>query len=447
MSPLPRILKVLFAILAFGGIFPIADALRELMKPWNPEVTGLIRGHDRTLIWAALTGGCFVTAGCLGMLGNSRTACRLAGLGFFILSAAGAYAQYIEKRKGDEFTWCALGVILGISCWRLARGKQGRPSRDPGGWPSSPNTWGSGASFTPAAGQQFTGKTPVKDSRRSASPPPPVRPSQPPRPAGDTLKHLDAGAFEPLSDAEIKRRVKKAGTGGSWFQMLGMRGRIPPVTDERTLLIDRALVAHGLLTPETLKEIHEVGEEYQRLSKSAEGIHAAGTLASTKALEEDTAARKALQAQKKAEAAARREARAKGVAERKVAAIIHLGRGVSGGLADRRANVEKLEALGLPVLTDPAGIARALGLTIPRLRWLAWHSEASPVSHYIRFTVAKKSGGTRELAAPHFDTARAQKWILINILEKVPVREAAHGFVRGRSIMSMPCRMCAGTWW
>ncbi len=48
----------------------------------------------------------------------------------------------------------------------------------------------------------------------------------------------------------------------------------------------------------------------------------------------------------------------------------------------------------------------------------------------------KKSGGLRELAAPHQDLARCQEWILLHILEKIPIHPAAHGFVPGRSTMS-----------
>src|SRR4029434_6840124 len=68
--------------------------------------------------------------------------------------------------------------------------------------------------------------------------------------------------------------------------------------------------------------------------------------------------------------------------------------------------------------------------------WLAFHSEASAVTHYVRFQVPKKSGGLRELAAPHHDLAACQQWILVHILEKIPVAEAAHGSVPGRSTMS-----------
>src|SRR6185295_5733385 len=62
--------------------------------------------------------------------------------------------------------------------------------------------------------------------------------------------------------------------------------------------------------------------------------------------------------------------------------------------------------------------------------------EASAVTHYVRFTIPKETGGTRELAAPHHDMARCQMWIKLNILDRLPLHDAAHGFVAGRSTMS-----------
>jgi retron-type reverse transcriptase len=52
----------------------------------------------------------------------------------------------------------------------------------------------------------------------------------------------------------------------------------------------------------------------------------------------------------------------------------------------------------------------------------------------VRFTVPKKSGGVRELSAPHKSLAAAQRWIFQSILQGLPTHAAAHGFVRGRSI-------------
>ncbi len=258
--------------------------------------------------------------------------------------------------------------------------------------------------------------------------PAPVTP--PPRPVPVKL-NLDAGQFTPLSDAEVGK--KAAGLQWTWSSVnFDRRDQIPPASESRTALIDRALVAHGLLTPEQLVEIHEVGAKMAELKPALAGAHALAE----RMVAADAAERQARRAQKKAEAAQRRQAHAEAVARRKATDIVFLGRGVSGGLADRRANIERLQSLGLPLLATPADVAKALGLEISRLRWLAFHSEATAVTHYVRFQIPKKSGGTRELAAPHRDMARCQDWIRTQILDLVPLHDAAHGFVRARSTLS-----------
>jgi RNA-directed DNA polymerase len=253
--------------------------------------------------------------------------------------------------------------------------------------------------------------------------------SQSLRPTTGKLK-LEATQFAPLTDAEVKKQLRgQPSWGNPWF---GRRDLIPPATDERTRTIDRAMVAHGLLTPEELVKIHEVGSQMEELRPDLAHLH---TVAN-EAVALDKQARKELKERKKAEAAGRREQRTTDIQRRKLTDIVFLGRGVSGGLADRRANVEKLQSWQLPVLATPDDVARALGITIPRLRWLAFHSEASTISHYIRFQVPKKSGGRRELAAPHHDLASVQEWILMHLLEKLATHPAAHGFVPKRSTMT-----------
>ena len=58
------------------------------------------------------------------------------------------------------------------------------------------------------------------------------------------------------------------------------------------------------------------------------------------------------------------------------------------------------------------------------------------MSHYIRFTIPKRSGGTRTLATPHRTLAEAQRWIFAQIVSKLPVEAPAHGFIAGRSILT-----------
>ncbi|MBI2478715.1 MAG: RNA-directed DNA polymerase [Planctomycetia bacterium] len=77
-----------------------------------------------------------------------------------------------------------------------------------------------------------------------------------------------------------------------------------------------------------------------------------------------------------------------------------------------------------------------MGVAIPKLRWLAFHSEAPTRTHYVYFKVPKKSGGERRLAAPYKQLAAVQRWILDSILNQLPVHDAAHGFVRERSTVT-----------
>ena len=238
----------------------------------------------------------------------------------------------------------------------------------------------------------------------------------------------DPGDFAPISDTELKSKQAtselQASRHWSW-----RTDAIPPGDDPGTRLVDRALVTRGYLTPERLVEIHALGDQMLLHTDQARRVRQRADEA-VRRLKEDRAA---LKAAKKAEAQAKREKRAAEVAQRKATDIVYLGRGVSGGLAERTSDVEKLAQLGLPLLSTPGDVARAMDLPIPKLRWLAFHAEATTSSHYVRFKIPKKSGGEREISAPMPELAAAQRWILVNVLSKVPTTSFAHGFVPGRS--------------
>lgn len=376
-------------------------------------------------------GGLLAFFGSLAMFARKPVAFWVAGIGMSILTLPRIYKAYIDPGFGS-LLWVACYAFLAWECITTVR-RFRVMNPEPSVRPPAPDQ---------RTAYRFEDGTFVPPElyprRQNASPPPAststVPSSRPAAPPPKTLAHLDAGDFAPLSPEELKRRAQKADR--STLFRFGLRSQIPPVSDERTLLIDKALVAHGILTPERLVEIHETGEQWQKLRPTLQNIATTEQVAADRALQQDEAERAATREQKKAEAAAKRARHAAAVAQRKATDIVFLGRGVSGGLSDRRANIERLTTLGLPVLTSPADIAQALGCTLPQLRWLAWQSEAAAVSHYVRFIIPKKSGGTRELAAPHAHMAAAQRWILINILERLTMREPAHGFVRGRSIMS-----------
>ena len=128
--------------------------------------------------------------------------------------------------------------------------------------------------------------------------------------------------------------------------------------------------------------------------------------------------------------------RAQRWAEAKAKDIVFLGPEVSGGLSTKQSEADKLTKQGLPVLHDAESIAKAMGISVGQLRFLAFDRKTSQVSHYVRFKLPKKTGGERLISAPMPRLKTAQKWIQENILDKVQLHDAAHGFRHQRSILS-----------
>ncbi len=245
---------------------------------------------------------------------------------------------------------------------------------------------------------------------------------------------FDAADFLPVSRKEVLDAAKSSWTfRNAW---VGRRDRIPDGADPATKLIDRQMVAQGFITPGQLAEMHGIGAEYDRKKPLDEQITREAATAGQTAVEADKAERARVKAEKKAAAAARAKARVVAVAHRRATDVIFLGRGVSGLMHDRLSDVAKLESVGLPVLHSPADVAKVLQLTIPQLKWLAYHSEVVKTSHYVRFVVKKRSGGERVLSAPHKKLKAIQRWILAEVLNKIPLEPNAHGFVPGRGILT-----------
>ncbi len=246
--------------------------------------------------------------------------------------------------------------------------------------------------------------------------------------------NFDASDFLPISRDELLGEAKKLRLWGSpWF---GRRDVIPPTTDARTKLIDRAMVAQGILTPEQLEEIHRIGAEMDHFRPTQMIIETQARAAGADAVAAEKARKEEIKKAKKAEAEERRAQRRLQIELRRQNDIVFLGRSVSSQLHERESDKQKLAAAGLPVLETPAELATALNLSVPTLRWLAYHNEVATRTHYVRFQVPKRSGGMRELSSPHATLATAQRWVLREILDKLPVESAAHGFVSARSILT-----------
>lgn len=105
-----------------------------------------------------------------------------------------------------------------------------------------------------------------------------------------------------------------------------------------------------------------------------------------------------------------------------------------------------LEYFGLPQLATPDDLAAWLNLSIGKLAWLTHHTrdgyrpKNESDSHYHFQWKRKRSGGLRLIEAPKQELKNAQQQILHEILDSVPTHQAAHGFVRGRSILSNASR-------
>lgn len=105
-------------------------------------------------------------------------------------------------------------------------------------------------------------------------------------------------------------------------------------------------------------------------------------------------------------------------------------------------DLEHLARFGLPPLATPQDIADWLDMPLGRLAWLTGRfvkgrrPPSVKAAHYHFCWKEKKSGGARLLESPKPMLRAAQRRILVDILNQVPTHSAAHGFVKGRGILS-----------
>lgn len=149
-------------------------------------------------------------------------------------------------------------------------------------------------------------------------------------------------------------------------------------------------------------------------------------------MEESIARRKERKEQRELEKKQRKEAWEK----EKSDSIVFIGKGYSSLLKDKENNEDKLLAQELPLIKDDKALAEFLGIEYKKLRFLVYHRDVVLVDHYHRYTIPKKKGGERNIAAPKSILKNAQRKILEEILSKIPTSEYAHGFLRGKSVVS-----------
>lgn len=116
--------------------------------------------------------------------------------------------------------------------------------------------------------------------------------------------------------------------------------------------------------------------------------------------------------------------------------IVYIGTGYSGALFLKDTEEEKLVQFELPVIKDDKELAEFLEIEYQQLRYLTYHRDVVKFDLYDRYTIPKKKGGVRHIAAPKKILKQVQRTILEKILYQVPVSEHAHGFVKEKSILS-----------
>ena len=107
--------------------------------------------------------------------------------------------------------------------------------------------------------------------------------------------------------------------------------------------------------------------------------------------------------------------------------------GLKKSIADKYSRyVTQMASQGLPPIFEFDHLAKLLGR---RNEYLA-SVVNSPDSHYRTFMIQKRSGGLRQIDAPYPALLECQQWLTNQILSKLPVHNAAHGFRKNRSILT-----------
>lgn len=103
--------------------------------------------------------------------------------------------------------------------------------------------------------------------------------------------------------------------------------------------------------------------------------------------------------------------------------------------AHRRSKTKPTGGPALPALKTRADVAALVGVA-PEALPNFMRAGVGPGSGYVEFERPKRRGGTRRIAAPRAPLRKVQRALLDKLLSLVPTHDAAHGFVRARSILT-----------
>jgi len=115
---------------------------------------------------------------------------------------------------------------------------------------------------------------------------------------------------------------------------------------------------------------------------------------------------------------------------------------VDGSISNaERAEVERLDSLGLPPITSRLTLAAMLGVS----PGLIWSLERRPSRHYRTFFIPK--GRTqRRIDAPRVALKIVQKWISVQLDKVFSPASHVYGFVKNRSHIEAAVQHCEAEW-
>ncbi len=118
---------------------------------------------------------------------------------------------------------------------------------------------------------------------------------------------------------------------------------------------------------------------------------------------------------------------------------IYFGDALWGASKDQREaqfDAPRLTANQLPLLATEKDLATWFGLSLGKLRSFTRDESAELNWHYTRYSLPKRNGKERIILAPKRQLKAMQRRVLREMLDQLPAPIHAHGFVRGRSILT-----------
>lgn len=110
--------------------------------------------------------------------------------------------------------------------------------------------------------------------------------------------------------------------------------------------------------------------------------------------------------------------------------------------APRMSAAAWAQPLALPDVPTPGDLAAWIGVTVGELEWFAdlrglqRGADDDPLAHYVSRFVAKRHGGYRLIESPKPRLRAIQRALLDDVLSRVPLHDAVHGFRPRHSCVS-----------